>query len=507
MIKVRHIRKSEFALVFGFTLKTSANSDFYLQLSADGNQWHTLDTVENQPAGYFEREAMVDFDKKPFAGKGTYYARVLNSRGVRSGTVTLDIREYPKTVVALIVYNRLDNLQRWLHCWELCDRNNTELVVIHNQDEGIDRSRYIKLCDRYKVKYIARENKGYDIGALQDVCQNRLKGFPQYDTLLWVTDDTIPMAKNFVSLFLDKLSQAGVGVACTEISDEVTRHIRTSGFALRRHLAEQLNFPAKAISTKAECFHFEHLGGSETFFSQVLANGLKAEQVAELAAGPLWDMNHRHYLNRMHEHETVFFREEKKVTFICPVYQSFPGIIASLLMQTHHNWEVLLIHDGPADEKVLKAVNAYPDSRIKFYQTPSRAGVWGHSIRQWALEEIKAGRLSHKPDYVVITNADNYHVPVFCEYMIDGFKKNAEAVAVYCGKMAHSYIHWGILECEIKLGFVDCAGVMVKAQAACEVGWRDITGHSSDWTYFNDLQTKYGKNSFQKVEGCLLIHN
>jgi hypothetical protein len=507
VIRVRHIRKSEFALVFNFSCRTKANADFFIQLSADGNDWHTIDKIENQPAGIIlERLSIIDFDKAPFKGLGNYFARVISSKGVRSGVTEITIRPYKKTVVAVIVYNRLANLERWLNCWDLCDKNNAELVVIHNQDEGIDRSKYVKACERHKVKYVPRLNKGYDIGALQDVASGKLKGFPEYDTLLWVTDDTIPVAKNFVALFLDKLSIAGVGVSCMEIGTEVTPHIRTSGFCIRKEVLSKIIFPS-VIKTKEHCWEFECRGGNKTFYQQILAMNLKSEMVAELAASPLWDIDHRKNLNRWEEYERTFFKKEKKITFICPIYKSFPEIITCLLLQTHKNWELLLIHDGPADETVLKAVAALPDSRIKFIETANHAGVWGHGIRQWALQEIKEGRLSDSPDFIVITNADNYHVPVYCEYMLDGFVNNPNAVAVFCGQMGHSYINWKIIDCYFGLGGVDCAGVMVKAKEACEVGWNDIKGHSSDWTYFQDIANKYGKQNFVKVEGCLLIHN
>ena len=44
-----------------------------------------------------------------------------------------------KVVVALLVYNRFENLKHWLECWKLCDKENTEFRVIHNGGAGSQR--------------------------------------------------------------------------------------------------------------------------------------------------------------------------------------------------------------------------------------------------------------------------------------------------------------------------------------------------------------------------------
>lgn len=209
-----------------------------------------------------------------------------------------------------------------------------------------------------------------------------------------------------------------------------------------------------------------------------------------------------------------------KITFICPIYNSYPQIISALICQTHQNWELILIHDGPNSTNLRKVIEDAGDKRITYIETETRVNKWGHPWRRWALEEIKEGRLSPDCDYVVITNADNYHVPVYCEYLLNGFRKNPAAVAAYGSMMVHSYpswqaqmdgskiVHqWGIMQCWMQLGHIDCAGVMIKKGAACEAGWRDVDSHSSDWVYFEDVIKRHGKEKFVMVPGCLLVHN
>src|SRR5678815_266538 len=88
-------------------------------------------------------------------------------------------------LVAVIVYNRFDNLKRWLNCWRQCDTTDAKLIIIHTGSE-IDK---FKTACGETATYIHRQNVGFDIGSLQDVCRERLEGFHNdWDYLLWCTD-------------------------------------------------------------------------------------------------------------------------------------------------------------------------------------------------------------------------------------------------------------------------------------------------------------------------------
>lgn len=200
-----------------------------------------------------------------------------------------------------------------------------------------------------------------------------------------------------------------------------------------------------------------------------------------------------------------------KITFICPIYNTFPEIVSSCINQTHKNWELLLIHDGPNSTNLKQLIDIIGDNRIKFIETEERKQLWGHPIRKWALENIDI--LSPNTEYVVITNGDNFHVPHFCEYLLKGFDK-PNTLATYCSKMVHSYLipqpdgiyNYGIIETKLELGYIDCAGVLMKKEIAIERGWKDFT-HSSDWTHFKRVIDKYGVKAWNRVNGCLLTHN
>lgn len=445
-----------------------------------------------------------------------------------------------RNVIVIIVYNRYNNLVRWLDCWAKCDSFGAELVVIHNYDGKTDFRKYESLCSERGVKYIRRKNIGLDIGAFQDIVKERLHGFDNnWSTLLWIADDFIPMKRDFPRYFIEALQERKVAVACTEISRQNVLHIRTSGFCITKEASKKLTFPADPIRTKDQCYQFEY--GSHSLLSQIRKMGMTGKQVTEyLSASPLWDTELRANLRRMNEFNKVFGSIEAipqspapssfpRVTFICPVYNTYPEIISALLNQTYQNWELLLIHDGPNSTKLHDIVKAFNDNRITYIEDAEHKGEWGHRLRKWALEEMREGRLGQDSDYVVITNSDNYLVPTFTEYLLDGFRRNPDSVATYCSHMVHSYLSpqqttilshgqraarnlrwenykWGVLSCKLELGHIDCSGVMVRKDVACEVGWNDLS-HSSDWTYFNEIIKKYGTHRWTKVNGCLLVHN
>ena len=415
-----------------------------------------------------------------------------------------------KTIVAVCVHDRFENIKTWISCWDQCDNTDAELVIIHNHySDQNELTRYSNYCIDHDVKYVPRSGGGFDIGAFQDVCKNRLAGFPDFNYLIWCTDDVLPMNKDFVSLFVSKLNEPGIGVSAMEISNEYARHIRTTGFCLKKETAGKLVFQFDPITTKLQCYGFEHRDGPGTFYNQIVSMGLKAEMVSPVNNSPFWDSGYPYRLNRQPEHELIFSKIKSggdRVVIICPIYDMYPQIISSLICQTHKNWELLLINNGEEINGLDTIVKGYNDARVNFIVYPTQTGNYGHPLRAWALKSIKVNSLSAGADYVVITNADNYYSPTFFQYMLEAFKSNPDAVACYCSDMVHSYLKWATQPCWLERGHIDCGGVMIKKDVACSVEWSSME-HSSDWTYFNDIIQKYGADKWAKVNGTLFVHN
>lgn len=415
-----------------------------------------------------------------------------------------------KIIYAVVVFDRFDNIKEQVRTWAMCEHQNAQMVIIHNYANEQARDAYSKFCSECGITYVPHENIGFDIGRLQDVCKERLEGFPNdWDYLIWLTDDCVIMRKDFIQQFISQF-KPDVGCVAMEISREVKLHIRTTGFCIPKHVAQRLTFPSNPITTKEHCYLFEHRDRANTFLQQITRMGLKAIQISRLEVSPFWDSGHKRTKSRLKEHYDLFpkpAQSTQKVTVICLIYNSYPEIISSLINQTHQNWELILIHDGIETYPVSKIVEAASDPRIKYIQTPERVQKWGHPHRSWALSELKNGRLSINSDFVVITNADNWYAPTFMEYCIKGFDQNPDCVGIYPSQMIHSYIRWKIINCKMEQGYMDSGSILLRTKESSEVGWNHVNDHSSDWLFFNDLVNRYGKNKFRSVDGVLFSHN
>jgi hypothetical protein len=260
------------------------------------------------------------------------------------------------------------------------------LVVIHNTD--VEEVQYRDLCNYYGVQYIQRPNVGYDTAPFQDICLERLQGFDNdWEKLMWVTDDWFPMDKNFIKYYVNHYHDGIVGIVCTELSPEVKTHIRTSGFLISKEISKRITFETDVITSKTDCYNFEHLSPN-ALYEQILRMGLKVELVSPLQIAPLWDSEHNGNLNRMDEHNAVFYSTQK-VAIICPIYKLYPQIISSMMTQTYQDWELYLIQDGNEDKRIGEYVKLINDPRIKYFETEERVGNYGHPIRREYLNKLK----------------------------------------------------------------------------------------------------------------------
>ncbi len=221
-----------------------------------------------------------------------------------------------KVVVAVIVFNRIQNIQQWIGLWLKSNTQDAELVIIHNFKNESDRHAYHSHCQKANVRYIARPNVGFDIGAFADVCKNRLPEFPQdYDLLLWCTDDIQPIRPTFIKEFLTEM-KPGVSAACYEVSKEVKPHIRTTGFMVRREDLPKIIFNVDPIRTKPECYDFEHRHPDNTLIDQMKKLG-RVVQVGDVENSPLWDKGHnsreaRRRFRRREQEQRLNFRGIKQ---------------------------------------------------------------------------------------------------------------------------------------------------------------------------------------------------
>lgn len=193
-----------------------------------------------------------------------------------------------------------------------------------------------------------------------------------------------------------------------------------------------------------------------------------------------------------------------KIAVMAPIYRYYPVIIGSMLAQKHQNWEFSLIHDGPEDSNNLAIQHAFqtPDPRIRCYATEKRVDKWGHPLRRQWLKDIKP---CNDIDLVVITNADNYHNPVYLERLCKPFS-DKKVVATYAEFNSTHHHSYGIFTNKLACSAIDIAALMFRKDAACEIGWQSDE-YFADWVFIDSIMKKYGKDNFRKVDGHLFTHN
>lgn len=211
----------------------------------------------------------------------------------------------PKIIIVVCIYNRHENIRRWLHAWNMCEQMGATLIFVNNKYEGIDVDFWKPYCEVRGAKYYLRENKGYETGVIQDVILGNILKEEEWDVYFSFTDDTIPMRKDFLVQYVNEIMKLDVGVACMEMSGVVTPHIRTTGWCIRKDVANQIKFTANPIVSKEECYNFEHTGGQFTLMAQIINMNKRVIQMSNIENSAIWDTDYTKF-NRWEEWHKEF---------------------------------------------------------------------------------------------------------------------------------------------------------------------------------------------------------
>ncbi len=182
-------------------------------------------------------------------------------------------------------------------------------------------------------------------------------------------------------------------------------------------------------------------------------------------------------------------------------------LLRSLFVQTDQDFFCKVYHDGydPKIELILRAYREEYPEQMDYEFTSKRYNDFGHSLRQMAINDAKG-------EYLLITNDDNYYVPVFVQNMMSRAKVD-DSDLVICD-MVHSYdrpgarnqIPYNFFQTSPSLGNIDIGAMIVRTEIAKEVGWRDMTA-IGDGTYCNDVVASKAQIRISKVPQILFVHN
>jgi len=190
---------------------------------------------------------------------------------------------------------------------------------------------------------------------------------------------------------------------------------------------------------------------------------------------------------------------------ICTAYKrttTLGLLISSFLIQTDLRWILYIIYDGPVPEDVQRIINFYKtDQRIRFSNTPTLNGQWGHPNRAMMLNSLGGAC----DDYVLITNDDNYYVPTFVEDFLKQVRPDIGMI--YCNTL-HSYMKYNILYTRIKENLIDMGSFIVKQSIAKSVGFKH-RHLSADGRYAEECAEKCRVQRLKVIyiDRCLFVHN
>ena len=187
--------------------------------------------------------------------------------------------------------------------------------------------------------------------------------------------------------------------------------------------------------------------------------------------------------------------------FIAPWYSDYyPVLPASLLNQSHQDWKLLMIHDGPVHKE--ENIPTIKDARVQILYTQSRANDYGHSLRALVVNEFLDSLIPPEPgDVIIHTNADNYYLPHFCERMAPPSWKKA----TYCD-MLHSHWRWAHKVADLNIAKIDCGCVVAERELAVKAGW-PTRRWEADWDWIQAMIDIESRDAFMHIEETLFIHN
>ena len=197
-------------------------------------------------------------------------------------------------------------------------------------------------------------------------------------------------------------------------------------------------------------------------------------------------------------------KQDKKIRILVSSYLNSPFenriatlhcLLYSLICQTYQNFEIIVHHDGPLEDKNLKEKIESIDDRISFVETEERKNKWGfHERHALAVKDDNA-------DYILFTNDDNYYVPIFLQSFINILiAKNRELV--YCN-LIHNERSYGVIDAFPEIGYVDLGCFITSLRLIKETPWSSFT-KEADGIYFKELASK---TNAIKINNILFVHN
>lgn len=189
-----------------------------------------------------------------------------------------------------------------------------------------------------------------------------------------------------------------------------------------------------------------------------------------------------------------------KIEFVIPTWNrpnNLMVILSSLVAQTNPNWTAHVVIDGITNDYFRVKEFFQPEERIRFSHLEKNHKDWGHTPRQYGLDNATE-------DWVVMTGDDNYYVPIFVDEMLKNCNKTH---FVYCN-LVHNWIDnkYIPMNSEPKVYHIDIGNFMVDRKMGQQIKLKKHI-NQADGLYVEEYNQKFSTAAPKKINKILYVHN
>jgi glycosyltransferase involved in cell wall biosynthesis len=189
-----------------------------------------------------------------------------------------------------------------------------------------------------------------------------------------------------------------------------------------------------------------------------------------------------------------------KIEFIIPTWkrpEKLKLMLQSLIVQTNPNWTAHVIIDGLTNDYFQVKEMYQNEERVRFSHLESNYNDWGHSGRNYGLD-------NSKEEWIVMTGDDNYYVPTFVQNFLDVTRSTVDFV--YCD-MVHDMKRdeYQPIPSKLQLGWIDIGNFMVRKSIVDDLRL-NTKSYQADFEFVDYIQ-KHKTKRILKINKVLYVHN
>lgn len=172
--------------------------------------------------------------------------------------------------------------------------------------------------------------------------------------------------------------------------------------------------------------------------------------------------------------------------------------INSIFAQRSDRWSIHVVADCPPEGTLNKIINYFDgDDRIRFSFLPKRYNDFGHTPRNYGLEQAKE-------EWVIMTGEDNYYTPVFVDHFLGHLTPQTNFV--FCD-MVHNWLNFDYkyINCEPRWGRVDMGNFMTKTEFSSKMRL-NVNNIQADGEFVDQYIKNY-PGEIIYIPKALYVHN